>query len=167
MAKRNMMHDENDRKNLKFLVSLGRQVNCVPPVALRDLQLRNLSEFDPDTRSFKTPRGIPYFRTPDLLEYPLHLSKGYENAIFSDLSDPTHYEKLKTCHYIMKENLKPDFDFCTTRAVLLRILPRANEKFVVIRFKNCIYLKIQCSYFPPEKREYYQFKLRQHLFVSK
>lgn len=151
----------------KFLISLNQRGDCGPSVALQNLQLVNLSEFDPETRSLKTPRGVPYFRTPERSEYPLELSKGYGNMTFSDLSDPTHHEKLKTCHYIMKENLKPDFDFCTTRAVLLRTLPRITEKLVATKFKNCIYLKIQYSSNLPDKRSYYQLKLRQHLFVSK
>lgn len=151
----------------KFLISLNQRGDCGPPAAFRNLQLVNLSEFDPETRSHKTPRGVPYFRTPERSEYPLDLSKGYGSMTFSDLNDSTHYEKLKTCHYIMKENLKPDFDFCTTRGVLLRIIPRSTEKLVATKFKNCIYLKIQPYNVFPDKRSYYQFKLRQHLFVGK
>lgn len=140
----------------------------MPTVDLQDVQLRNLSTFDPDTRSLETPRGIPIFREPELSEYPLDASKGYETMIFSDVSDTTHYEKLKTCHYIMKENLKPDFDFCTTRAALLRILPRANQTLFAIKFKHCIYLKIEKNNYDFQReRDSYQFKLRQYVFVSK
>lgn len=158
--------DLPDLKSYKFLVSLNENINTVPTVDLQDVKLRNLSAFDSDTRSLQTPRGIPVFREPELSEYQLDASKGHETMIFSDLSDATHYEKLKTYHYIMKENLKPDFDFCTTRAALLRILPRGNETLIAIKFKNCIYLKIQ-QFVSLGERDSYQFKLRQYLFVGK
>lgn len=129
--------DLPDLKSYKFLVSLNENINTVPTVDLQDVKLRNLSAFDSDTRSLQTPRGIPVFREPELSEYQLDASKGHETMIFSDLSDATHYEKLKTCHYIMKEILNQILIFaqlvqlyCGSCLAVTRLLSPLSLKIV-------------------------------------
>ncbi|XP_032584887.2 uncharacterized protein LOC6576094 isoform X3 [Drosophila mojavensis] len=134
-------------------------------VKLQNINVHNVTTYDVDERILKTPKSIGFYRQPNPDEYPIDLAKGYQDMIFS-ISDPDHYLKQKTLHYIMSQNQRPKFDICTARGALKEINYGRNTDFAAIHFKDCIYIKSIKNAVNPSPRESYQYELRKNLFVD-
>ncbi|XP_030239653.1 uncharacterized protein LOC115562370 [Drosophila navojoa] len=134
-------------------------------VKLRNIELHNVTTYDVDEQILIIPKCIGFYRQPNPDEYPIDLAKGYKDMIFS-ISDPVHYLKQKTLHYIMSQNQRPKFDICTTRGALKQINFGRNTKIAAIHFKDCIYIKSLNDALNPSPRESYQYELRKNLFVD-
>ncbi|XP_046867473.1 uncharacterized protein LOC111518900 [Drosophila willistoni] len=147
-------------------------------INLEEIQLVNLMEYNPDTKTMQTPATIGYYRQPKESEYPLDLAKGCEQYIHRDWADHSDSPHDRVLHYLMHQESPRAFmkqiDFCLNRQTMIAIVQKEQKHFVAVRFNECIFLHLITDRIEDHVRESeprsqiitYPFKARQYLFAD-
>ncbi|XP_034482240.1 protein cutoff-like [Drosophila innubila] len=110
-----------------------------------------------------TPQTLGYYRDPKTTEYPISLGKGNE---YYNQPIPCVFEQFNCMKYLMPQRNSEEFDFCTNRGILVKMMTSFDFDFMAIKFRGCIYLKIKSAEESVHKREVLQRKLKQYLIVN-
>ncbi|KAH8336631.1 hypothetical protein KR074_004143 [Drosophila pseudoananassae] len=140
---------------------------------LSDIRLRNLFQYDPESKKVSPISTIKYFRMPEDKDYPLDLVKNYETYVhrnheYLGLLDMVQYYSE---HVDKSAFTRQDFDVFCCRGVLIKLANAVplnsfseDSSLEAFRHNGCIFLQVNKKQDEASARSSYSFKVRQYLF---
>lgn len=138
------------------------------PCKLTDVQLVHV--FRMEGKQYSIPKTLGYYRAPSDAELPLNLNERCKSFVNYERN---FYGKGMRCFpYIMRLerplSVLSQFDICSSRSVLVKLVCRQKFTLLATKFRDCIYLRAKSQPLMAIKSESaHLFKLRKYLTVGK